>query len=333
MASASMTVPRQGYDSSLAVRQFAQAVVLALLAVLVGCLVYLVERHILPPERRFAKNPVEIMVRCLGLAHFLVGWLFLATSSRLRSPLALGRLALCLFAGMALCVLFARLGSLRNPLLYLLFYGLFLFHEVRDEAVIFRSYAVPRAAVLLAPFSLAIALLFVTLLAVGYALFLTCFARGGPSPAGLWVVSAVLAVAWGWSLRRFLRLARGELASFLSEHRPLVVIYLALLAVLLLSAPLGSIGLIVLIHVASWFVFVRSRLRDRPAPRGLWTWWRSTPTGFLLLHLGLALILFVLMALRVYRAQRGGFLGESLAAGSFCYWALMHICTSFWSSR
>ncbi|HKI32417.1 MAG TPA: hypothetical protein VKA46_11150 [Gemmataceae bacterium] len=336
MASASCTtVTREGIDGSRTVGQFARALALALLATLLGCAIYLAEKHAYPQDSRFAKNPIEIMVRCLGLAHFLVGWLFLLTSSRLRSPPALGRLLLGTLAGIALCALFACLGSLRNPFLYLLFYGSFLFHEVRDEAVIYRNHEDARSPELLGSFSLATALLFVTLLSAGYAFFLTCFSRGGPSPVGLWAVAGALAVAAAWSMHRFLRLTRGELARFLTEHRPLVVVYLALLGILVLSAPLGSIGVIVLVHVASWLLFVRSRLQDRPAPspRHLWAWLRSTPTGFLVLHLGLALVLFVLMALRVHVWRRGGFLSESLAAGSFCYWALMHICTSFWSSR
>jgi hypothetical protein len=62
-------------------------------------------------------------------------------------------------------------------------------------------------------------------------------------------------------------------------------------------------------------------------------WLRSTPAGFLTLHLGVALVLLLVMVARVHVWQRGGFLSEPLAAGSFCYWALMHICMSFWSGR
>jgi hypothetical protein len=325
---------REGVEGSRTVRQFAAALGLALLAAGVGCGIYLAERcgslH-----GGFARNPLELMVRCLGLAHFLVGWLFLFTSPRVRSPRALGRLLLCTLAGAAVCVLFARLGSLRNPFLHLLFYGSFLFHEVRDEAVIYQQTEGVRSAELLGPFSLAAGLLFVTLLAAGDALFLTCLARDGRSAAGLWLVAGCLAAACAWSVRRFVALTRGEVTRFLAEHRPLVVVYACLLLILALSAPLGSIGFVVLLHVASWLVFVHGRLRERPAVpvRHLWTWLRSTPAGFLALHLGLALVLLVLMAARVHVWGRASFLTEGLAAGSFCYWALLHICMSFWSSR
>jgi hypothetical protein len=136
-------------------------------------------------------------------------------------------------------------------------------------------------------------------------------------------------------VRRFLLRARGGMTGFLAEHRPLVVVYGCLLAVLVVTAPVGSIGFVVLLHVARWLVFVHGRLRGRPAPAvpHLGVWLRSTPAGFLTLHLGLALVLLLLMTARVHVWRRAGFLSESLAACSFCYWALMHIATSFWSGR
>jgi hypothetical protein len=235
----------------------------------------------------------------------------------------------------AFCLLFAGLGSLRNPLLFFVFYGSFLFHEVRDEAVIYQTYENVRPSKQLDAFSLAVALLFLTLLAAGHGLFLTFFSDSALYAAALWAVAAGLAGGCAVAVRRFLNLTRGGVLEFLSEHRPLVVVYGALLVIMALSAPMGSIGLLVLIHAGSWLVFVCSRLRDKPVPppRNPWSWLRSTPAGFLVLHLGLALVLFVLIGARVYLWGRVGFLSEALASRSFCYWALMHICMSFWSSR
>jgi hypothetical protein len=329
-----MTVARQGVGASRTVREFAVALSLALLAAGVGCAIYLGEKGV-SPRGGFARNPVEVMVRCLGLAHFLVGWLFLFTSPRLRTPQALGRLLLGTLAGAALCAMFACLGSLRNPYLYLLFYGSFLFHEVRDEAVLYQQSEGVRPTERLGSFSLAVALGFLTLLAAGQALFFSCFASDGGGAAGLWLVAGGLGGACAWLVHRFVRVGGGEAARFLVEHRPLVVVYAGLLVILAVSAPLGSIGFVVLLHVARWLVFVHGQLRGRPARRVRrpWTWLRSTPAGFLVLHLGLALVLLVLMAARVHAWGRAGFPSEALAAGSFCYWALMHICMSFWSGR
>jgi len=335
VASASRTTnSRLDLGDSRTVRQFGRALGLALVAAVIGCGIYLVEKQAASPTSRFAENPLDVMVRCLGLAHFLVGWLFLFTSPRLRRPQALRRLLLWTLAGAAVCVLFACLGSVRNPILYLLFYGAFLFHEVRDEAVLYQHYEGTRSPQLLGFFSLAIGLLFVTLLSAGYALFLTCFPRGDRPAVGVWLVTAALAVACSWSLLRLLRLGRGELGRFLTEHRPLVVVYAVLFLILVLSGPLGSIGFIVLVHVASWLVFVWKRLQARQAAtRNPWTWLRSTPTGFLVLHLGVALILLVLIAARVYAWGRVGFVSEILSGRNFCYWAIMHMSMSLWSSR
>jgi hypothetical protein len=327
---------RAGAEGSRTVHGFAAALGLALLAALAGCLIYLTEKQVSPHAGGgFARNPLELMVRCLGLSHFLVGWLFLFTSPRVRSPRALGRLLLGTLAGAGLCVLFACLGSMRNPFLYLLFYGSFLFHEVRDEAVIYRQTEGVPASERLDRLSLAVALFFLTLLAAGDAVFLTCLAHRPRSAAGLWLVTGALAVSCAWSGQRFVHAVRGEVTQFLAEHRPLVVVYGCLLVILALTAPLGSIGFIVLLHVAGWLVFVHGRLCGRPgAPvRRLWPWLRSTPAGFLTLHLGLAVVLLALMATRIHVWRRAGFLSEALAAGSFCYWALMHICMSLWSPR
>jgi len=112
-------------------------------------------------------------------------------------------------------------------------------------------------------------------------------------------------------------------------------VYTAILVMLIVSAPLGSIGFVVLLHVGTWLVFVRSRLRSaKPvSPRHVWTWLRATPLGFAVLHLGLGLVLLILMAMRVHVWGRVGFLSEILSSRAFAYWALMHIFMSFWSSR
>lgn len=334
MSTLSLVTSWNNTERPVTVRNFACSVGLAALATAAGCVIYLVEKLGWPDVSRFAQNPVEITVRCLGLAHFIVGWLFLATSPRLRQRQALRRLLLCLLAGTALCITFARLGSLRNPLLYVLFYGAFLFHEVRDEAIIYQCYAKVRPSGLLGAFSFMTAIFFVTLLVLGYVVFRYAADRG--VLLELWLLAGILLAVCAWSLHRFRRLlGRGNVERFIAEHRPLVVVYAALLVILMLSAPLGSIGFVVLLHVASWLVFVHAQLRNKPAPARfhVWTWLRSTPAGFLTLHLGLAMILLVLMALRVHVWQRVGLLSDVFASASFSYWALLHICTSFWDAK
>ena len=140
MASVALTAAARPAWSSTTVCQFGRAVLVAAAALAVGCLGYAVETGLLRSPRRFIENPSDVMMRALGLAHFLIGWLFLCTSPRLRRPTALARCAGWTALGVILCVLLARCGGLRNPLLLLLFYTYFLIHEVRDQARLFLAY-------------------------------------------------------------------------------------------------------------------------------------------------------------------------------------------------
>src|SRR4051812_12336771 len=84
-------------------RQFQQAIVGMALAIAVGCAIYAVETLLLGCRHRFIESPVDTMTRSVGLAHFLIGWLFLFPSPRLRGPSALLRLATWTLVGTALC--------------------------------------------------------------------------------------------------------------------------------------------------------------------------------------------------------------------------------------
>ena len=105
----------------------------------------------------------------------------------------------------------------------------------------------------------------------------------------------------------------------------------------MLGAFLGSVGLnlVILVHVAAWFVSAHYHLGRRPTLQtgNPWTWLRGTPTGFLVLHLALALAVLVLMGLRIYAWERSGLVSDLVAKSSFYYWSIMHICMSFGRPR
>src|SRR5687767_7007464 len=96
-------------------RRFQGALLVTLAVVVLGCVLYVLEKYILVPPRRFLESPVEVMMRAFGTAHFLVGWLFLFTSPRLRNLPSAAALSGWSLLGVGLCFLFAWSGASRNP--------------------------------------------------------------------------------------------------------------------------------------------------------------------------------------------------------------------------
>src|SRR5436190_9097973 len=103
-------------------RLFVQALLAAAAALALGCAIYLLEKFLFAPRHRFVENPAEFMMRSLGTAHFLIGWLFLATSPRLRGRSALARLGGWAAVGVLLCLVFAWGGGAKNKFLLVAFY-------------------------------------------------------------------------------------------------------------------------------------------------------------------------------------------------------------------
>lgn len=330
------------------VRQFRWVLVWTLGLTALGGLVYGLEKYSFGLERRFAENPVEAVMRAFAMAHFSVGWLFLFSSPRIRSGQAILRLVAATLAGIALCLLFAWFGALHNPLLALFFYGYFLVHEVRDEAVIYQAYGdAPdldaHAAAALRSLSRSTCLSLMGVLSSMYLVHVLATGKSGltqvPQAVTL-ILGLSLLVACAWSWRQTWRLgvcAHGDGRNFLLAHAPLLWVYAALGAVLLVGSLLGSTGinLVILIHVAAWLVFVSYQLGKRPPVQtwNPWAWVRATPIGFLTLHIGLTVLFLILMAVRVYVWQRVGLASQLLASDAFCYWSLMHISMAFWSSK
>lgn len=349
MSMASATSPWQAAWGTTTIRQFQRALLIGLLAAMGTCLIYLVENYALRLERQFVESPVEVAMRALAMAHFTIAWLFLFTSPRLRNRQALCRLGVTTLLGAGLCLLFAHYGATRNPLLVMFFYGYFLVHEVRDEALIYQAYgdapaAGPDNASLLKALSLATTTVMMTALTLSYLAYITLVEKMTPldqlPPGVVPAIVALLLLASGYTVYRCLQTAyrvHGSLQAFAFAYQPLLMVYAAILAILLLGSTLGSTGfnLIILLHVVAWLVFVPYQLGKRSGPRACnpWAWLRSTPLGFWVLHVGLALLFLALMGVRVHLWERVGFVSELLASGNFTYWGLMHISMSFWSSR
>ncbi len=329
------------------VRQFLRAVGIALATVSVGCLVYLVERFAIGAKSRCVENPADVMVRVLGMAHFVVGWLYLFTSPRLRNRWAVSRLVVATCIGVVLCTGFFLLGGIRQPLLAMAFYGYFLFHELSDETMFYQVYgdhlpASPLESAFLRTLSRAASMMLFTALA-------SCYLAGAlaenhrilrriPEIVPILGLSVMGAISLALAMRTVIQghALYGSFRGLVAAHAPLLAVYTLLLAVLVFGSLLGTTGLnfLILIHASVWIAFTRFQLgKRRPQQTGLWTWLRATPVGFLTLHIAVAAGFLVLLMLRVYLWQRTGLMSELLTSHNFVYWGLMHISMSLWSSR
>jgi len=326
------------------VRQFQRAVLVALGAIAVGGLIYAVETFVLSSRRRFAESPAEVMTRALGLAHFWIGGLFMLTSPRLRSWRSAGSLAFWTACGVGLCWLAYELGGARNPFCLMAFYGLFLIHEIRDEATLFLAYGdapeAPARDGFLLRLVWSVTLSLMTLLATAYTLHGDIHQRLQRSVAdpdqwlaglvaGMWLACLT---SW-WTTSRFVR--RHDLVW--RDYAPLLVVYAGIGLMLAAGMIIGSVGfnLIVLIHVGAWLVFSchRLALRRLPPGSGTWAWLRGTPAGLITLHAVAALVALTLMAVRVHVWERAGWLSVVFASSSFFYWTVLHILMTCWRGR
>ncbi|MBI3407706.1 MAG: hypothetical protein HY040_05040 [Planctomycetes bacterium] len=334
-------LPISSLSENIAWRLFVRAVTAAGAIVGVSCTIYLIEKYAVVPRRRFVENPVEIMMRAFGIAHFVIGWLFLATSPRLQDRRAILQLAGWIGCGLVLCSLFAIGGGSKNLLLLIAFYSLFLIHDSGDQVRLFQGQSSQNKCTLGALRWLFV-LLSITIL-TGSFLFTGYWLKKNPSlqdlspyfPQAAWCVLAAATLIAGL---RFVRLVRNEcgLDAFLQANSPLLAIFVSLLGILTIGSFFGTLGLniIILLHVTTWLVHVHHKLGESPgAHANVWTWMRRTPSGFLSLHLGLAAAFVAILAMRVQVWERSGWFCSALSATSFPYWSMLHIATAFWRGR
>src|SRR5581483_11599212 len=253
MASASATLGFSPPRASPTLRQFSLAFVWAAGAVALGCAVYVVETILFAPPRQFLESPIEVTMRALALAHFVIAWVFLFTSPHLRGPTAAGRLAFWTLLGVALCAAFALVDGYRNPLTRMLFYGYFLLHEAGDQAHFFTLHGEaprrPRADSLLTHLKYTVCLLFMALLAGMFLIHAfienkaSILQRSEPVVllAGLGVLTLAAVTMVVATLREAL-MQHGSLTRFARAYAPLFQVYAGILTVLLVGSLFGSGG-------------------------------------------------------------------------------------------
>ncbi|HZZ82084.1 MAG TPA: hypothetical protein VFE62_26530, partial [Gemmataceae bacterium] len=153
--------------------------------------------------------------------------------------------------------------------------------------------------------------------------------------AGWTALVAGAVVAVGRTIRCAQRVY-GSVAEAVIVYRPLLAVYAGISIILLIGSMFGSIGanLVILVHGSTWLVCTYRRLGEREAiATGPWSWLRTSPTGFLTLHLGVTALALCLFALRTHVWQRTGLLCDLMSRTWFPYWSIMHIAMSFWRSK
>lgn len=300
---------------------------------------------------RVFRSPAEAFMRFTGIAHFLIAFGFMATSRSMRAPGSWGRFGRLLVLGAVLCVGYAWLGAASALAASTLFFGYFLAHDARDQAYFYfangdggedvDAAALSRTLVCF-PFLIVSLLTAVTGAVVlldlpGLEKFTAT--TMGKLPAGwAWLLVAVpLAATAGLGGAMHLVARRARLGGLWTRCRRYRAVHLVLTGTLLafLAAALLGFGLyaIVILHVASWYVFTMRQLRLRPPPATPFTlrWFRGTRPGFATLHIGLVVLLLIA---GVSWSWSGA--GESvlpawllLDKDNFGYWTILHVTTSF----
>lgn len=299
-----------------------------------------------------AGRPFASAMQIVGLPHVLIGFLFMATSVKMRnvrSRLAIGAM---LLVGALLCGLFYLAGGPnahpRLPMAFLAAY--FLVHAYRDELFFYQRYGEEKPRTDRRHLPLLLVALFVSLLALAWSWAMSGGIESREFRAlvdlrtlqpgqrlALWLApcAALCALAWA-CVRAALRRSGRSLRELLAEDKPLWFVYLGVPLVVFVCGPWGGqFYALVLLHVIGWWIFASLSFASagrKPAPaRGVWTWMRTTQRGFQTLHGASSLAVLVLL-LCYFHSQtplQDTAWSWVLDRDAFYYWTVMHVTVSF----
>lgn len=315
---------------------------------------------------RMFKNPAELPMRLFGLPHFIVGTLFLFSSRRMKEPGAALWLVGLLAAGVGLCWVFYTFGQEQHtfrdgrvefkfhPLAVLLFYFYFLIHGFRDEAFFYRAYGeMPKDQA--ETHKRIMTVLQILLLGLVMALGIPAYALYGqlfrPDEFRDDTLASIFPAQWPYAWRFFMLLAPVALFGLIALRRiagvfpdglrglwrlhfPIMFVFTVSTGIVLLSLVSGpwTFNAVVLMHFVGWYIFARVSLERRPPaqpPQGWWQWMRLTKPGFTVLHIGLAVLVTLLVAVSVYAFGKSGPLELVVGSKAFYYWTILHVTLSF----
>lgn len=309
--------------------------------------------HIRPGNYRMFKNPTTTPMRVFGIPHFLIGFLFLLSSRRMREKKNKVQLAVLTVIGIGFCYLFRRVGANLNVFAVFIFYFYFLIHGFRDDAHFYKTFGdMPREGaathdrILVVLQALQIGLLFCLFWPTYSHMASTDIQRADPIlsnffPAG-WPFIIKLASMFVpmvlitlFVLHRIARGVTGGLAGLWRIHQPLFMVFVMSLGVLglaMFGGP-GAFDIWVLMHFVAWYFFALFMLDRHPpkeAPKSAWAWMRTTRRGFVTLHTGLVVATALLLAVSVYYfGQQSSILDVIVGKEAFYYWTIMHVTWSW----
>jgi hypothetical protein len=302
-------------------------------------------------------NPAEISMRIFGLPHFMVGLFFMLTAKRMRTPSGWAWFFGLLAMGIFFAYVFGRCGGHRNPVMLIAFYFYFLIHGFRDEAFFYRSYgdcpavdSKQTARVLLLLQVMLISLLFAFLMPT-YLEFLNIKNK---LPANDPILNAFFPASIPF-MKKFLtyllpvmgvnvilswRLARGYPGGWRAiwrDHHPLLMVFLISTGIVLGTLLVGpwTFNYVVLVHFVGWYLFAIRKLETVPPDKRAsanhpLAWMRTSVAGFRVLHLGLAVLVTVLIAISVYVFKNKSWMDILIGGPSFYYWTVIHVSLSFY---
>lgn len=299
---------------------------------------------------RLVAEPAEAATRYVAIAHFILAFLFIGLSPRMRTPRALAGIAALLVFGVLLSGGFSLLESASPMLASYVFFAYFVVHDFRDQVFFYRMNGdCPPRADETATSRLILGVPFIAIGCLTAVLALLASARLlGDEPVGEALaqlpipvratIGLLPAALVGIGCVRYQRLWRtqrpGAPGDFIRRHRPVFAVFaasiLATLVGMLLSWRLHTI---VILHVAAWYIYTVRRLAAAPARLGgRGRWLTVSPVGFTVLHGGLVVALVLTGVLWAYalRNDPGATpLRLLLSPHYFRYFTIVHVTVSF----
>ncbi len=285
----------------------------------------------IPTEFRLVRSPAQVGMIIMAIPHIILAFVFMVTSQRMQGTRAWFWLSALFVTGVGLCYAFQVGGGAyadhRIPSLAVAAY--FIVHHLRDEGSFYRIFDGRSSDAAELDHFLKFAMRFTYSLVIGALLarYLLRYENVGALAMGT-LLLATVAVPLGFYLN-WRSTSEAGLIKVASRHRPIVIVHGLFLVVLFASR--GNLSVLILWHVMEWFFFALSTTKSNSgiSLRTPVQWMRKTRTGFLLAHVGFAVLLLGTMIVWTYAHGRVSSLGYAVDYQYLYFWTIMHVTLSF----